>query len=101
MAEEACSQGRQQSVAQDMTRPVGKVAFSDPGCDHHIEAVSKEVFDQGRRTGRVIGVVAVNQDVEISFNVGEHPAHNIAFALTGFAADFRAMTRGNGNSLVS
>ena len=50
----------------------------------------EQIADQAERVASVIGAIAVYQDVDICFNIGKHPPHDVALALHLLMADDRA-----------
>ncbi len=44
---------------------------------------------------RIVGGIAVHQDVNVRIDVGEHPPHHVAFALMGLATDRGAGAAGD------
>ena len=58
--------------------------------DNHVRAFRKHGADEFRCVFRRIGAIAVGHNIDVGFNVGEHAAHNIAFALAWLAHNFSA-----------
>ena len=83
----------QQPVAGAMAAAIGRRFAIDTGSDHHIEPLVDELGDHRRRARRVIGGVAVDQHIDVGFDVIEHPPHHVALALIGLAANHRACAR--------
>ena len=64
-----------------MAAAVGRLLPIDARRDHHVEPVFEESRDHGRRGRRVIGRIAVDQNVDVRVHVGEHAPHHVALAL--------------------
>src|SRR5215472_5711358 len=65
-----------------------------------IELVAQELVDEIRGGAGVIGVVAIDQDVDVGFDVGEHAAHHVALALQRLVTDDRPGVAGNHHAAV-
>jgi hypothetical protein len=65
---------------------VGRLIALDAGCDHHVEPLDQKLADHGGCARRVVRGIAVHQNVDVGFDVVEHPPHHMAFALIGLAA---------------
>ena len=50
-----------------------------------IELFFDQPVDHGRGRGGIVGVVAVDHDVDVRLDIGEHPPHDIAFSRQGLA----------------
>ena len=46
--------------------------------------------EHARRGGGIVGVVAIDQDIDVGFDIGEHAADDVAFALQALAPHDRA-----------
>ena len=55
---------------------------------------AQQHVDHAPRARRVVGAVAVDEHIHLGLDVREHAAHDVAFALEGFAADDGAGLRG-------
>ena len=73
-----------------MSGPIRFLLAMDTAADHHIEPIVEQPRDHLAHARRVIGRVAVDQHIDVGFDVREHPPHDIAFALAGLAEDVRA-----------
>jgi hypothetical protein len=62
----------------------------DAGADHHVEIVGDQAVDQLSRRRGIIGHIAVDQHIDLGVHIGEHAAHDIAFALVRRGAHDRA-----------
>ena len=89
-AEHVGDKAGQQPVAGAMAGAIGRLLAIDAGRHHHVEPLLDELCDHRRRARRVVGRVAVHQDVNIRFDVIEHPPHHVALALVGLAANHGA-----------
>ena len=80
--------------------PVGRFFSGDTGAVDHVETARQQRVDQQGRRARIIGVVAVDHDINVGVDVGEHPAHDTALAQPGVVADDRAgFARGLGRAV--
>src|SRR3954449_12036941 len=61
-----------------------------PRRHHHVEALFHLARDHGAHAAGVIGGVAVDQNVDVRLDIGEHPPHHEALALMRLAPDHRA-----------
>jgi hypothetical protein len=61
-----------------------------PQTVHQVDVMFEQIADQAERVASVIGAIAVYQDVDICFNIGKHPPHDVALALHLLMADDRA-----------
>ena len=73
-----------------MTATVGGGRGRDPRAVDEIEVVVDELADEPRRRGSVVGVVAVDEDVDVGIDVGEHSPDDIALALPALRPHHRA-----------
>ena len=85
----------EQPVADAMAEAIGRLLAIDTDGNDHVEPVLDKLADHRRRTRRVIGRIAVNQHVDVRFDIIEHPSHHVAFALMALAADDSACLPGN------
>ena len=86
---EATNDG-EQPIAGAVTGAIGRLLAVDAIADHHVEPVGEQPLDHGRRARRVVGGVAIDQHVDVGFDVGEHAPHHVALALALFLVDFGA-----------
>jgi hypothetical protein len=70
------------------------IAVGGSGSVDHIEGVRQQAFHHGRGAGSVVGAIAVDKNVSLRFDVREHAAHDVAFALMSLGADDGAGLRG-------
>ena len=69
-----------------MAGPVGGLRLVDTKAHHHVEMIRQQPLDHARRAGGIIGRIAVDQHIDVGVDIGEHPPHHMALALTAFAA---------------
>ncbi len=69
-----------------MPRAISGLARRDAPPRHDIEILGDQLAHQRGRHEGVVSVVAVDQHIDVRLDIGEHPAHHIAFALARFAA---------------
>ena len=69
-----------------MAASVGGLRLVDAKADHHVEMLVAQPVDHARSARRVVGRIAVDQHVDIGFDVGEHAAHDVTLALALLAA---------------
>ena len=74
------------AVASAVADAIRSLLALDAGRHYHVEAFGEELADHGRRARRIVGGIAVDQDVDVGFDVVEHPPHHVTFALIGFAS---------------
>src|SRR6185312_10251403 len=84
-AEHVGDEAGQEPVAGAMAGAVGGLGLLDARAHDHVAAVPDQAGDQARRARRVVGGVAVDQDVDVGLDVGEHAAHDKALALPRLA----------------
>ncbi len=77
----------QDAVAGAVAAAISRLLAVDAGADHHVEPVADQLFHHRRGARRVIGGVAVDQHIDVGFDVIEHPPHHVALALIGLAAN--------------
>ena len=63
---------------------------SGPGTDRHVHIGLCDRGDGQRRRGGVVSSVAVGHQIDVGLDIGEHAAHDIAFARPRFEKDFGA-----------
>ena len=73
-----------------MAGPIRFALLVYPLTIDQIQIFVQKLLDQCRCGGGIVGVVAVNHDEYIGFDIGKHSPHDIAFALECFGADDRA-----------
>jgi hypothetical protein len=92
-----------ESGEQAVTEPVAPVcrllAVNPNGADH-VEPFAHELFDHGARAWRVIGGVAVDQNVDVGIDIREHPPRHPSFALMALVANHGAGLFGDGRGPV-
>ena len=71
-----------------------------PRRHHHVEALFHLARDHGAHAAGVIGGIAVDQNVDVRLDVGEHPPHHEALALMRLAPDHRAGGAGDLQGIV-
>ena len=85
-AEDVGDKAAQQPIAGSMAGAIGRLIAVDAGRHHHVEPLLDQFADHRRRARRVVGRVAVDQDVDVGFDVVEHAPHHVALALMRLAA---------------
>ena len=78
-----------------MAAAIGVLLFVAPRADHHVELLGEQQVDHRRRGLGIVGEVAVGHDVDVSIDVGEHAADDVALALLALGADDGARLRRN------
>jgi hypothetical protein len=99
-AEQPADEPGEHAVAEPVARAVRGVVGLDAAADHHVEVVLDEPLDERGGHAGVVGVVAVDHDVEVGLDVLEHPAHDVALALAELAPHDRAGRGGDRRGLV-
>ena len=70
-----------------VTGAIGLLALRNaPGTDH-VEALLDQGGDQAGGAGGIVGAVAIDQDIGVGLDVGEHAPHHRALALARLAPD--------------
>ncbi|EEF26653.1 conserved hypothetical protein [Ricinus communis] len=88
-------ESRQHDIAKAVTRAICGDFIRYAATYDHIEPLVEHRLDQLRRSAGVVGAVAIDHDIHISFDVGKHPANHVSLALQGDAADVRASGAGD------
>jgi hypothetical protein len=70
-----------------VTGSICATANGNASSGNHIESIVNEFLEEHGCCCRIICVVAVHKDIDISLDIGEHAPNNIAFAPPHFAAD--------------
>ena len=99
VAEDRRHHAGQHAVAEAVAGAVGGLDVGDPRADHHIQAVFPHPPHHFGRRGGVVGIVAVHQHVDVSFDVGEHAAHDVALALQRLPPHHGAGGAGGGGAV--
>src|SRR5262249_59877564 len=73
-----------------MTAAVGRLVLIDARPDHHVETLFDETRAHDAGARRIVGGVAIHQNVEVRVDVGEHSPHDVALALVPLAPHQRA-----------
>ena len=73
-----------------MTGTIGALIAIDTAAHHHVEPIVGQHLDHRRRARRIIGGIAVDQYVDVGFDVVEHPPHDMTLALVVLAPDHGA-----------
>src|SRR5579872_4693460 len=73
-----------------MTCTIGRPLGREPAPDYHIERLGGENLDHLRSDRRLVGVIAIDEHVDIGIDVAEHPPDDVTLALHGLVADDRA-----------
>jgi hypothetical protein len=85
----------QHAVAESMSGAVCGPVPGGAGPGDHVEASVDQAPDHlGSRTG-VVGIVAVDQHVDVRFDVREHPPDDVALAQQGLPPDPRPRLLGH------
>ena len=95
VAEDPAHQAGQQLVAHVVAGPVHVDLALLAGAHHHVEPVAPQQFDHASCGCRLVSVVGIAHQVDIGLDIGEHPAHHVAFALLGLAPHDRARFGGD------
>ena len=90
----------EQDVAEAMAGAVGGLDVGDAGAGDHVECIVEQQVDHGCGALCVVGVVAVDEDVDIGVDVGKHAPDDVAFALEALAADAGAGLKRGGDGAV-
>ena len=85
----------QQAVAEYMSGPIGALAGRDALARNDIEALADKLADKRGRGGGIVCVVAVDQNIDVRLDIGEHAAHDVALALAHFGAHHGAGLAGS------
>ncbi len=83
-----------------MAGAIGIGCGGDAAARNDVEPLVDQLGGELRRGAGIIGVVAIDQDINIGLDIGEHAAHDIAFALTRLGADDGASLAGARHRLV-
>ncbi len=89
-AEHLRQEAGQHGVAEPVAGPIGGLGLAFAAAHHHVELLAHQHLDHLRRGGGLVGRVAVHQHIDVGVHVREHPAHHMALAGAGLAADHRA-----------
>jgi len=90
VAEEHAEQRVQHAVAEGVPPAVRCRVVVLAHRRHHVEAVVDEPCDEVGRARRVVGGVAVDEDVDVGLHLGEHASHHATLARSLLAAHDRA-----------
>ena len=88
-AEHQAGQSCQQAVAEHMATAIGGGARRLAPSRNDIQPFVDQLGDEHRRGRGIVSVIAVDQNVYVGLDVGEHAAHHIALA-DDCAGRFRA-----------
>ena len=95
-AEQGVDQPVEQRVARSVPSSISALPFRFlPHADHHVEMLGAELLDQAGCRRRFIRAVSVGENVNVGFDVGEHPPDDVALAPRGFGP--HRDTRSGGN----
>lgn len=86
-SEDVADQPGQQPVAEPVTGPERSANVRFSCAVDEIEGTGQQQRDQRRRTGGVVGVVAVRHHIDVGVDVGEHPPDDGALALPRLGAN--------------
>ena len=100
VAEDMPHDAGQHPVAEAVAAPVALLGRIDAQSRHHVELLAGEHLDHGWCIRRVVGPVAIDQHIGVGLDIGEHPAHDVAFALAPLLPDGGAGARGNACRVV-
>ena len=78
-----------------MAPAIRRLDFGSARPDDHIELLGHQLRNHRRCDSRFVGRVAIGHDIYIGFDIGEHPADDIALALHPFGADNGPRRRGD------
>ncbi len=85
-SENIANEGGEQVIAEAMPSAIGVRVLRNARAVDEIEPFVEEPLDEARHRRRFVGVVAVDQHVDIGVDIGKHPAHHVAFALPRLGA---------------
>ena len=91
----------EQRIAEPVAAPVALFRLADPDARHHVEPFLQRQPHHLGGAGGVVGVVAVDQDIEVGLDVGEHASDHMALALQPLAAHDRAGRAGGFHRAVA
>jgi hypothetical protein len=77
----------EERVAEAVPQAVSLAGLGLARSVHHVQLLAQKAADQRRRGAGVIGMVAVDEDVDVGLDVGEHAPDHVAFAPQGFVHD--------------
>ncbi len=69
-----------------MTEPISFLLRRHANRGYHVELVLDQVTHHGGRGIGIVGIIAIDQHIDIRLYVGEHATHHVALALEAFAA---------------
>src|SRR6185437_2135665 len=69
-------------------RAVSSVDLVDAQANQHVEVFADELVDHAWGTAGIVCRIAIDQHVDVSVDVGEHPPHDVPLSLPAFGADF-------------
>ncbi len=78
-----------------MAGPVGGFGLGLAAAHHHVELLADQHLHHLGGGGRLVGRIAVDQQIDVRVHVREHPAHDVALAGPRLAADHRARFGGD------
>ncbi len=70
-----------------MAGPVGGRGLVLAAADDHVQLLLQHHPHHRRRGVRLVGRIAVDEQIEVGVDVGEHAAHHMAFSRVGLVAD--------------
>ena len=83
-----------------MAPSISGLFLIDAQAYHHVKTLVHELLDHAGGARGIVGRVAIDQDIDIGIDVGEHSPHHMALALTAFAAHLGAGFTGDGGGAV-
>ena len=101
VAENPLHDSGQQTIAEPVALPVSGGDVGDPGAVDHIQAVLRQQAKHRGCRPRVVGIVAIHQNVCIRLDIGEHAADDVAFALQRFMPHDRSGGPGHARGIVA
>src|SRR6266481_1340275 len=90
-----------QPVAEPMAGAIGILGGRNPHAIDEIETLLDETADQAGGGGGIIPIVAVDEHVDVGFNIGKHSPHHISLALACFSSNQRACLLRDFESVVA
>ncbi len=64
-----------------MADGVGRRHGAVAGSADHVQPLVDQHVQHARRASGVVGIVAIDQDIDVGIDISEHPAHDMALAL--------------------
>ena len=81
ISKQCADKAGQHFVAETVAGPVRFQIRFDADSVDHVDLVPNDGTDQREGAGRVIGIVAIDQEVNVGLDVCEHSTNDVTFAL--------------------